>query len=209
MGKLLLALAIGLVGAVLVHIAVIQAMPQVASNNAWERLSELGKMYDVVRVQPLATEGRSAAAAGTPLQQGTFAFVDPAFITASCRFSLAKGPVQLSAEQRSATFWSASIYDSQGDNLYSINDRAAVDDTFDLLVGTRDEIIDLKANSDPQSEADDTTIPVELDLGEGYMTIRALVDEESKRPEVDAFIRSLKCEPVDTDSAQATTVRQG
>ncbi|MCB8838269.1 DUF1254 domain-containing protein [Aurantimonas sp. VKM B-3413] len=208
MGKFLLAVLIGLVGAVLVHIAVIGAMPEVASNNAWGRLTELGKMYDVVRVEPLETEGRLAAAAGTPLQHGTFAFADPAFVTASCRFSLAKGPVRLSADSDSTTFWSASIYNSQGDNLYSINDRAAVGDTFDLLVGTRDQIIDVQADTDPQDD-EDTTIPVEVEMGEGYMTIRALVDEESKRPAVNQFIQSLQCAPASAETAQGMHLRQG
>jgi len=208
MGKLLLALLIGIVGAVLVHIAVIALMPQVASNNAWGRLSELGKMYDIVRVEPLESEGRRAAATGLATGHGTFAFVDPAFITASCRFSLADGPIRLFANGGNTTFWSASIYNRSGDNLYSINDRSAVEGTFDLLVGTRDEIVDLKADVDPQEE-DETSIPVEVDLTEGYMTIRALVDEESKRPAVDQFIRSLECKPAEADTAQRLRTREG
>jgi len=38
---------------------------------------------------------------------------------------------------------------------------------------------------------------VELDLSEGYMTIRVLVDEESKRPSARAFVNSLRCEPIE------------
>ena len=45
-------------------------------------------------------------------------------------------------------------------------------------------------------ERDETAIPVGVDIDEGYLTLRILVDEESKRPEVDAFVRSLTCDPV-------------
>ncbi|MCQ0989619.1 DUF1254 domain-containing protein [Jiella marina] len=189
MGKLVLSLLIGLVGAGLVHIAVIFAMPSVAERNAWSRLADLGEPYALVRVQPLESEpGTVSASTDAPV--GDFAFVDPAFITAGCRFSLERGPVRIYARERNITFWSASIYNRQGDNLYSINDRAAIDGIVDLLVGTRDQIVDAEA----ENETGGSRIPVEVETVEGYMTIRALVDEESKRPFVDSFIQSVQCE---------------
>lgn len=207
MGKLLLAVVGGLVGAVLVHIAVIFAMPILAENNAWGRLSALGGMYDVVRVEPLRIEGPDQISAATGSDRHDFAFVDPAFIAASCRFSLAGGPVRLFAAQSEAPFWSASIYDRRGDNLYSINDRSAVAGTFDLLVGTREQIID--AADELSIDRESTSIPVEVNLVEGYVTIRVLVDEESKRPSVDAFVRSLACVPNEPVAATAQPSRGG
>lgn len=193
MGKLLLAIVIGLVGAAVVHIAIIFAMPRVAGNNAWGRFSRLGQVYDVVRVEPLRSVGPDAIVPRVDSDQHDFAFVDPAFVTASCRFSLANGPLRIVATHDESPFWSASIYDRRGDNLYSINDRSAIDGMFNLLVGTRAQIIEVSADLGPDS--DDTMIPVEVDLREGYMTIRVLVDEESKRPSAQAFVNSLKCEP--------------
>ena len=97
-------------------------------HNAWGRFSGLGNPYDLVRVEPLRSAGRTDGVLPRPDRQA-FAFVDPAFVTASCRFSLANGPVRISAEASPTTFWSASIYDRQGDNLYSINDRSAVEES--------------------------------------------------------------------------------
>lgn len=194
MGKLLLAVAIGLVGAVIVHIAVIFAMPQLAGNNAWSRVSALGKIYDVVRVEPLRSAGPDVIAPRIGSNRHDFAFVDPAFVTASCRFSLADGPVRIVSTYDQNTFWSASIYDKRGENLYSINDRSAVDGVFNLLLGTREQI--LEVNSDLGTDSDETAIPVEVDLTQGYMTIRVLVDEESKRPFAQEFVDSLRCEPL-------------
>ncbi|WP_206454854.1 DUF1254 domain-containing protein [Aurantimonas marina] len=195
MGKLLLAVMIGLVGAVIVHIAVIFAMPLVAGNNAWARFSNLGPMYQIVSVEPLRSAGSDAIAPALGSDRQDFAFVDPAFVTASCRFSVAKGPVRILANYDESPFWSASIYDRRGDNLYSINDRSAVDGMFNLLVGSREQIVEFNADLGPDTE--EITIPVELDLSEGYMTIRVLVDEESKRPSARAFVNSLQCEPIE------------
>ncbi|MBO0663297.1 hypothetical protein LQ948_11695 [Jiella sp. MQZ9-1] len=199
MGKLILAILIGVVGAGLVHIAVIFTMPDVARRNAWSRLAEIGTLNQLVRVEALDADPNPALAT-TDAPIGDFAFVDPAFLTAGCRFSLANGPVRIVASQRDPAFWSASIYNRQGDNLYSINDRSAVDNAFDLMVGTRDQLVDKSAIED----APETQIPVEVEMSSGYMTIRMLVDEESKRPSIDAFISSIKCQPAPLDDALST-----
>lgn len=194
MFKVVVALLIGLVGAAIVHISVVFAMPWLASNNSWGRLSQLGPMFGVVRVDPQRTP--VSGGDGGPVRR-EFAFVDPAFVTASCRFALEDGPVRL-ASDGSASFWSASIYTPRGDNVYSINDRSSVGGRFDLLVGSADQLVDTKATSPDPNE---TMIPVEFGEAEGYMTIRALVDDESLRPEADAFLRGLKCSTVDDEAA--------
>lgn len=199
MARLFLALMIGVVGAGLVHIAVIFAMPDVARRNGWSRLADLGKPTELVRVEALDSTPDSVLASADAAA-GEFAFVDPAFVTAGCRFSLNEGPVRIHATQNDPAFWSASIYNRRGDNLYSINDRSAVANAFDLLVGTHDQLVDKSAAED----APETQIPVEVEMTEGYMTIRVLVDEESKRPNVDAFVSSMKCQPSPVDDAVST-----
>lgn len=182
-----------------VHIAVIFTVPSVADNNAWSRLSRLGALGEVVRIESLrgAAPGDAALAEGSRTED--FAFVDPAFITAGCRFSLEEGPVRLVAGGRTE-FWSASIYSRQGDNLYSINDRSAVGGRFDLLVGTAEQLVEAKADI---AGRDETAIPVEVPLREGYLTLRALVGAESARPGVDAFIRSVTCKGLAPPDAPA------
>ncbi|WP_152045360.1 DUF1254 domain-containing protein [Aureimonas psammosilenae] len=187
MFRFVTALLAGLVGAAIVHIAVVFAMPFVASNNAWGRLDRLGPLFGVVRIEPqLATTGATDAAGSRGRE---FAFVDPAFVTASCRFSLENGPVRLASEAQTA-FWSASIYSRRGDNLYSINDRSAVGGKFDLLVGTSEQLSGGDATSTDPTE---TTIPVEFPETYGSLTIRALVDEDSLREQAEAFLRGLSC----------------
>ena len=189
MFRLTVALLTGLVGAAIVHIAVVFSMPWLASNNSWGRLARLGSLFAVVRIEPQRTSADGNAEASAASVQHEFAFVDPAFLTASCRFTLANGPVRL-VSREAAGFWSASIYTRRGDNLYSINDRSAVGGKFDLLVGSPEQLIDTKATSPDPNE---TMIPVEFVEAEGYLTIRALVDEESMRPQAEAFLRDLEC----------------
>ncbi|MBC8129057.1 MAG: hypothetical protein H7Y08_01900 [Rhizobiaceae bacterium] len=204
MGRLILALAVGLLGAAVVHIAVIFAIPALAGNNAWARLGRLGDMNAVVRLDALRSEATDGTEPASDRLRTDFAFVDPGFVTAGCRFSLAEGPVRLAAGQRTE-FWSASIYSRRGDNLYSINDRSAVEGQFDLLVGTADQLVEARANS---ADRDETAIPVTIASVEAYLTLRALVDEESKRPGVDAFVSSVTCEPVEEPSAGISPSRE-
>lgn len=205
MARLLLALLVGLVGAAVVHIAVIFTVPLVAENNAWGRLSRLGALFAPVRIDtariPAETGSPGAASQVSPAASPGFAFVDPAFATVACRFSLADGPARLAAS-RATDFWSASIYSREGDNLYSINDRSAVGGQFDLLVGTSEQLAEARASS---AERDETAIPVEVAITEGYLTLRVLVDEESKRPGVEAFMASVTCEAAAMPDANAAT----
>ncbi|KQT55260.1 MULTISPECIES: hypothetical protein [unclassified Aureimonas] len=205
MGRIFLGLAIALVGALVVHIAVVFTIPRVAENNAWGRLSRIGPTFRMVRIDPLRRQGTDAASLDLGAGDQDFAFVDPAFITAGCRFSLADGLVRVAARDQTS-FWSASIYSRQGDNLYSINDRSAVDGRFDLLIGTHEQIV--AAQSLP-AEREDTAIPVEIPAVEGYITLRVLVDEESARPLADAFLRQVVCEPAGGATSSALGHRAG
>ncbi len=191
MGKLLLAILVGLVGAAIIHIAIIFSIPMQAENDAWARLARFGDLFSVVRVgePPPAVTNQPAAAA--------FAFIDPAFIDVACRFTLENGPVRVTAEERTG-FWTASVYARNGDNLFSISERVALEGALDLLIGTREQLDLARVEG---SELPDQTVSVELPNEEGYMTVRSLVDSESERPFVDRFARSIVCRPATPDEA--------
>ncbi|WP_061934074.1 DUF1254 domain-containing protein [Aureimonas sp. AU22] len=195
MGKLVLALLIGLVGAAIVHIGIIFSIPLQAENDAWGRLSRLGDLFAVVRI-----EGRPSAAGNQPGAPG-FAFIDPAFIDAACRFSLENGPARVTADERTG-FWTASVYARNGDNLYSISERVALEGALDLLVGTREQLDLARVEG---SELPDQTISVEMPSEEGYVMVRSLVDSESERPFVDRFVRSIGCRPATDEEAGTPT----
>jgi uncharacterized membrane protein len=126
-----------------------------------------------------------------------FAFIDPAFIDVACRFTLENGPVRVTAEERTG-FWTASVYARNGDNLFSISERVALEGALDLLIGTREQLDLARVEG---SELPDQTVSVELPNEEGYMTVRSLVDSESERPFVDRFARSIVCRPATPEEA--------
>ncbi|MDY8108468.1 hypothetical protein U0C82_04785 [Fulvimarina sp. 2208YS6-2-32] len=194
MGRFILALLTGLVGAGLVHIAIVFMIPRISENSAWSRLSALGDYFEVVRIAPLRDTAftRQNGASETP--RDAFAFADPAFVVASCRFVLDDGPVEITANGTIDNFWSASIYDSRGGNIYSINDRAAIDGIVNLVVGTAQQIEDVRATTLLE---DSPALPVIVDVLQGYVTVRVLIDEESKRPAADSFLRTVACFPID------------
>ncbi|EAU40209.1 hypothetical protein FP2506_11652 [Fulvimarina pelagi HTCC2506] len=194
MGRFILAILIGLVGAGLVHIAVVFMIPRVSDNSAWSRLSSLGEYFQVVRIAPLRDSSSSASEPPSETPRERFAFADPAFIVASCRFELGDGPVEITANGTIDNFWSASIYDSQGGNIYSINDRAAIDGIVNLVVGTPQQIEEVRATTLLE---DSPALPVIVDVLRGYVTVRVLIDEESKRAAADSFLRSVTCLPID------------
>ncbi|MER0238653.1 hypothetical protein [Fulvimarina sp. MAC8] len=194
MGRFVLALLIGLVGAGLVHIAIVFMIPRVSDNSAWSRLSSLGDYFEVVRIAPLRDTSSPAQESSTETPRERFAFADPAFIVASCRFELGEGPVEITANGTIENFWSASIYDSQGGNIYSINDRAAIDGIVNLVVGSAQQIEEVRTTTLLE---DSPALPVIVDVPRGYVTVRVLIDEESKRAAADSFLRTLACLPID------------
>lgn len=197
MGKLFLAVLVGLVGAAIIHIAIIFSIPMQAENDAWARLARFGDLFSVVRVADLPS------ASGPPPQPAAtaFAFIDPAFIDVACRFSLESGPARLTAEERTG-FWTASVYARNGDNLFSINERVALEGALDLLIGTREQLDLARVEG---SELPDETVSVELPTDEGYVMVRSLVDSESERPFVDRFVRSITCRPATDEEAGRPT----
>ena len=81
MRKLVYAVILGLVGAGIVHIAVLLMVPDFSERDAWSRLAQASDFYKVTRLD--------AEAGGPPVVKS----VDPLFFAAACRFDLSDGMV--------------------------------------------------------------------------------------------------------------------
>ncbi|TIP33708.1 MAG: DUF1254 domain-containing protein, partial [Mesorhizobium sp.] len=112
MRRLLHALILGLLGAGIVHIVVLFLVPEFSERDAWSRLAMASDLYKMTRLD--------AEAGGAPVVKS----VDPLFYAAACRFNLADGLVRIKAPG-DVPFWSASVYDRGGHNIYSFNDHNA------------------------------------------------------------------------------------
>ncbi len=178
MGKLLYALIAGIVGAGIVHIATLLLIPTVSDIDTWTRLSNLGTLNAFHRVEHVGETAISIRA------------LDPTFEVAACRFDLNDGPVQVISDL-SAPFWSLSIYNRRGENIFSINDRTANEPNLDVIIATPRQVVELRKSLAPEV---DTAIIAENDIDEGFVVLRAFVEDASLMPTVLRFLESASCD---------------
>lgn len=102
---------VGLIVALIVHFAAINALPRVLMNTAIERLS--GGHYNVWRLGPRVTPASRNVVRPSP----DFAY-------SACAYDLSHGPVHIQAGPWGA-YWSLSLYADNSDNFFVIDDREA------------------------------------------------------------------------------------
>ncbi|RTM10986.1 MAG: DUF1254 domain-containing protein [Hyphomicrobiales bacterium] len=178
MRSLLHALILGLLGAGIVHIVVLFLVPEFSERDAWSRLAMASDLYKMTRLD--------AEAGGAPVVKS----VDPLFYAAACRFDLADGLVRIKAPG-DVPFWSASVYDRNGHNIYSFNDHNANDEKLDAVVLTPAQMIDVRRDLPEDLQG---AIFVEAPIEEGIFVVRAFVPDESWKPIVSRFLEQSACE---------------
>lgn len=171
-------------GAVLggiVHLATVIIMPRTASQDAYARLSKFIPVNTVTAV-PTATPDNA-----------TMPFMDPAFVSAICRYDLSQGPLKLTVPV-SLAYTSVSFYTRYDVAYYAINDRAAGRRVIELDLMTVDQ-----HNQMPEEEditAADRLI-VESPTMTGLIAIRALAPEPGLAPMTQNTIAAARCRPSD------------
>ncbi|MBL0936189.1 MAG: DUF1254 domain-containing protein [Rhizobiaceae bacterium] len=176
MGSLLRAIIVGLVGAGIVHGLVLLIIPHVTEGDVWTRLESRAPFYEVVRIDP--------ASGGNMIH-----LPDPLFEAAACRIDLSEGIVHLEAEG-DVPYWSMSIYDRSGQNIFSINDRTSNEGRLDFLVATSAQLTELR-----NSQAADfgTAVFVETEVQEGIVVVRAFVPDPTFEPTISRYLAGLDC----------------
>ncbi len=177
--KLFYSAIIGALGAGLVHIVTLFLIPQVTTNDAWARLSSLSEPEIFAVIEPNSPIAASMRA------------LDPRFIVGACRFSLRDGPLSISAEGH-PPFWSLSIYNRQGENIFSLNDRIAADGKLNVTVVTQLQLIEYQ--NDMPSEISQSIL-AEADVDEGFVVLRAFLPDSSYQAGVRDFVKNAICEP--------------
>ncbi|MDX8440419.1 DUF1254 domain-containing protein [Mesorhizobium australafricanum] len=178
MRSLLHALILGILGAGIVHIVVLFLVPEFSERDAWSRLAMASDLYRMTRLD--------AEAGGAPVVKS----VDPLFYAAACRFDLADGLVRIKAPG-DVPFWSASVYDRNGHNIYSFNDHNANGEKLDAVVLTPAQMIDVRRDLPEDLQG---AIFVEAPIEEGIFVVRAFVPDESWKPIVSRFLEQSACE---------------
>jgi uncharacterized membrane protein len=178
MRRLLHAILLGLLGAGIVHIVVLLLVPEFSERDAWSRLAMASDLYKMTRLD--------AEAGGAPVVKS----VDPLFYAAACRFDLTEGMVRVKAPGN-VPFWSASVYDRNGHNVYSFNDHSATGGVLDAVVLTPAQMIEVRKDLPEELQG---AIFVEASIGEGIFVIRTFVPDESRKPIVSRFLEQSSCE---------------
>ena len=110
--RLLFTIIAGVLLGGVVHLVSVLALPRIATQDAYSRLTPMTKLNAVTPL-PLAAPNNA------PMP-----FMDPAFAIAICRYDLSGGPIKL-AVPVSQAYTSVSFYTRNEVAYYAINDRSA------------------------------------------------------------------------------------
>ena len=176
MARLVYALALGLVGAGIVHIIVLLLVPTYSERDAWSVLSQHANFYRPVRLDP----------PGAPPLIGS---LDPLVDAVACRFDLGDGVTQVHSDE-SVPYWSVSIHDRAGLNVYSLNDNSSTRGRFDLVVATPAQMVALRNAMPPELE---DSIFIEADIAEGIVVVRTFAPDETWEPAISSWLRGVAC----------------
>lgn len=179
MRSVILAVAIGLVGAVMLHIVIILSIPHFAGGKAWAKVEALGT--------PGQFHAIGAGEAGHVLSHA-----DPYLRSAVCVFDASAGPVHI-ADGDAPPFWSLAVFDPQSNEVYSMNDRTAVERRVDLTLATPLQLIALRRST---PDALSRSILVELPEPKGYVVLRTIAQDETWNRIADRFLSDAECAPV-------------
>lgn len=168
-----LALACGVIGAGIVHVVGVLAVPANAPRTGYDVAGELG------------AQGRFV-----PLPED-----DPFLRAAVCRFPLDE-PVRVYAEG-GVPMWSASVIGSNDVNVYSLNDRVALDGALDLVVLSEADVAEWREVLSEDVEL--VTLDAGGDDAGAMVVVRVFQPDETWGPAVTGFLGGATCERVTLD----------
>ncbi len=169
---------LSVLGAAIVHLAILVLLPVLSERDAWARMAARSDLLRSVRLGP--TE------ADSPVRLD-----DPFLVGAACRFDLHHHGVLHVTAGSGPPFWSVSIHDRRGYNLASFNDRTAAGGRLDLAVATTAQLADLRREL---PDALSRSIYVEVDDPQGIVVLRAFRPDPTWEPVVEAFLASFACQ---------------
>jgi uncharacterized membrane protein len=179
----------------IVHLISVLALPRIATQDAYSRLTPMTKL-NAVTALPLADPNTA------PMP-----FMDPAFAIAVCRYDLSQGSIKLSVPVSQA-YTSVSFYTRNEVAYYAINDRSAGRKVIELDLMTEAQHAELPEDEDVT--AADRLI-IDSPTATGLIVLKALAPEPGLMPQAQASLAAASCK-VQTDApakqAEAPTVKR-
>ena len=196
--RLLFTIIAGVLLGGVVHLVSVLALPRIATQDAYSRLTPMTK-ENAVTALPLAEPNNA------PMP-----FMDPAFAVAICRYDLSGGPLKLTVPVSQA-YTSVSFYTRNEVAYYAINDRSAGRKVIELDLMTEAQHAELP--EDEEVTAADRLI-IDSPTATGLIVLKALAPEPGLMPQAQASLAASRCTRADRASAgedrtAATSARAG
>jgi uncharacterized membrane protein len=169
-----------------VHLVSVLALPKIATQDAYSRLTPITKLNAVTQL-PAADPSNTL-----------MPYLDPAFATAVCRYDLSGGPIKLSVPVSQA-YTSVSFYTRNELAYYAINDRSAGRKVIELDLMTQAQHDDLPEDEEVTS-AD--RLIIDSPSTTGLIVLKALAPEPGLMPQAQATLAASSCR-VQTDQPPA------
>lgn len=177
--RLLYAVILGLIGAGIVHVAVLLLIPDISDRDVWSKLQSASDLYKTTRLD--------SAPRSSPIVKS----IDPLFSAAACRFDLNDGVLRVTG-QGHTPFWSVSVYNRAGENIYSFNDHTLARGGVDFSVATPTQMIEVRKEF---PDGTGNSIYVETASEEGIVVVRSFVPDPSWKKSVSDFLDGISCMP--------------
>jgi uncharacterized membrane protein len=191
--RLLFTIMAGVLLGGVVHLVAVLALPRIATQDAYSRLTPMTKLNAV-------TQLAAAEPGTTPMP-----FMDPAFAVAVCRYDLSGGPIKLTVPVSQA-YTSVSFYTRNEVAYYAINDRSAGRKVIELDLMTEAQHAELPEEEDVTS-AD--RLIIDSPTATGLIVMKALAAEPGLMPQAQATLAASSCkvqtEPPAPKQAEAPT----
>ncbi|MFL6818938.1 MAG: DUF1254 domain-containing protein [Bradyrhizobium sp.] len=175
--RLLFTILAGVLLGGIVHLVSVLALPRIATQDAYSRLTPMTKLNAVTPLPPAAPNNE-------PMP-----FMDPAFAMAICRYDLADGPLKLTVPVSQA-YTSVSFYTRNEVAYYAINDRSAGRKVIELDLMTEAQHGELPEDEDVT--AADRLI-IDSPTQTGLILLKALAPEPGLMPQAEASLAASSC----------------
>ena len=190
--RLLFTIIAGVLLGGVVHLVSVLALPRIATQDAYSRLTPITKLNAVTQL--------AAADPGNTLMP----YLDPAFAVAVCRYDLTGGAIKLKVPVSQA-YTSVSFYTRNEVAYYAINDRSAGKKVIELDLMTEAQHGDLP--EDEEVTAADRLI-IDSPTATGLIILKALAPEPGLMPQAQASLATSSCaEQSDQPAKQAEAPR--
>jgi uncharacterized membrane protein len=175
--RLAFAIAAGVLLGLVVHLVSVLALPRIASEDAYSRLTPLTKLNAVTPL-PVADPTNTL-----------MPYLDPAFAVAICRYDLSSGPLKLKVPVSQA-YTSVSFYTRNELAYYAINDRSAGKKVIELDLMTEAQHSDLPEEEDVTS-AD--RLIIDSPTATGLIVLKALAPEPGLMAQAQTSLAASSC----------------